>query len=618
MRKNFVLVVLVPLVLVLTVVWIFHNQWIESGLEYSAEEIVGAKVEIDNLNLTLDPIGIEFTRMQVGNPNDPWENLIETDSVKFEMDAAQLIRGKYIIEEIAIHNVSIGTKRTTDGSLPMERRDRAILAGDKFTFAGLADQALSNLVTTTPLFDLAKLKDGFNPDSLIKILDVKSLQHLDTLKSGINNIEADWKGLSTDFESSKAKVLDLKERITKINVNELKDVTSITNALVTVDQAVGTVNELKDLVTSKSKTIKSDLTSLTNSIAMIDDIVKSDFGKLKDMARLPSFNSDGMAKMLVGTEMYKRAMNYMSYLDATRANIQEYTPKPEKEEVPRMKGQDISFPADEGFPKLWVKKVLITANSDKYIETGLFNASGVLTNYSDNQKITGEPFAIMLDSKFKDLRSLKVSGIIDRRKDTPTDTYDIKLAGVPLSDFTLGSSNFLPSKIKTAIMNTEVKLSVPGNSIDAELKLNLANLELLFENDPKNMVEDIVHRILMGLRGLDIGMRMWNTDGYFKFALTTNLDNMIATEIQKILGEEITKLQNQLRAKFDAMVMPQINKYRAEYENKLAGITDQLGGYEILLSDNLGLVDGKKKELEERLEKAKKGFLEDKLKGLFK
>ena len=68
MRKNFVLFVLIPLIIVAVVVYFFIDRWVEAGLEYGGESAVGAKVEIDNLSVTLSPVGIRFSRLQVSNP----------------------------------------------------------------------------------------------------------------------------------------------------------------------------------------------------------------------------------------------------------------------------------------------------------------------------------------------------------------------------------------------------------------------------------------------------------------------------------------------------------------------------------------------------------------------
>ena len=116
MRKNFVLFVLVPVLLLCIVVAIFIDSWVESGLEYASEANVGARVEIDGLHVTLSPLGAEFRRLQVADPQDTWKNLFETGTVRFAMNTGQLLRAKYIIETVEVQNLVFGTKRASDGS----------------------------------------------------------------------------------------------------------------------------------------------------------------------------------------------------------------------------------------------------------------------------------------------------------------------------------------------------------------------------------------------------------------------------------------------------------------------------------------------------------------------
>ncbi len=81
MRKNFILFVLIPFIIFAVVAYFFIDRWIESGIEYAAEDAVGARVEIDNLSVTFSPLGLKFSKLQVADPSDPWKNIFETGKV---------------------------------------------------------------------------------------------------------------------------------------------------------------------------------------------------------------------------------------------------------------------------------------------------------------------------------------------------------------------------------------------------------------------------------------------------------------------------------------------------------------------------------------------------------
>ena len=120
MRKKFVYFIVIPIVIIGVLLYFFLDSWVESGLELAGEKIVGAKVEIDNLRLTISPIGMEFSRLQIANPSNGWKNMFETGKSKFALNFGQLLRGKFIIETMELNNLIIGTNRTSDGTLPKE------------------------------------------------------------------------------------------------------------------------------------------------------------------------------------------------------------------------------------------------------------------------------------------------------------------------------------------------------------------------------------------------------------------------------------------------------------------------------------------------------------------
>jgi uncharacterized protein (TIGR03545 family) len=628
MRKKFLLIVLIPLMILSLIVYIFIDSWITSGLEYAGEKAVGAKVEIEGLHVHLFPLGIEWAAMQVANPNDTWKNLFQTGKVSFLINTGQLLRGKYIVNIVELKDFIVGTKRTSDGALPKEKvvtpannganqTNTGKVAGKKpdngSSFSKLAEDAFKNTVTTTPLFDLAKLRNGFNVDSLMSILDMKSVKHIDTLKTQIDQLSGQWSTLQKDLDAQKQKAMDIEKQVKAIDVSKLNNLQNVLQAINTVDNARKSVNEIKDFVNEKTSSLQGNAQIITGSVGQLKNYVNQDFDKLKSMAKLPSINTAGMASLLVGNEMYKRAQSYLYWADAARTNIKKYSPQPDYTYPPRFKGQDIRFPEDRGYPKFWIKKVDLSGGTDKSSEN-YFTASGDAENISDNQHLTGQPITIALQGTTEQ-RALKLGAMFDRRSDVPEDEFNVSLAGVPVSDFSLGNSNFLPTKVTKANMDTQAKLAMVGNRIDATIKFDLKDVNLQFQSEPKNVVEQLFRQVLEGVKNFNIGMRMWNTDGPFKVALSTDLDDVLAQKVSAVVGQEIAKLQSDLRAKFDAKVQEQMDKFNKVYEAKLNDVKNQIGSYQSLLNDQLNIIDKKKQEL---LDKQKKGFLQDKLKGLFK
>lgn len=618
MRKNFVFFVLVPLLIVMVIVYFFIDGWVESGLEAAGEAAVGARVEIDHLKLTLSPIAIEWGRLQVANPNDTWTNMFETGKTRFAMNFGQLLRGKYIIETMEVNDLLIGTKRTTDGALPKPPSMKEEPQGGRNAFASVATQALNKTVEQTPVFNVDNLRKGLNVDSLVKTLDVRTLKYVDSLKTQVLAASQQWQSSLNDLESSKARLQQIETNVKAINPNELKGIDKITTAISTVDNSIKGINEIKQTFDTRQASITADIQRVSGSVGGIDDVVKQDYQKLLSMAKLPNLNTSGIAQLLVGHEMYKRALSYLHWVDFAREHIKTSSTKPEEEKPPRMKGQNIYFPVEHSFPKFWIKKVLISGGKGESPAEEYIRAKGEILNISNDQTITGEPLTASLEGLEGGGRSFTLGALIDRRKETPYDEYKASLGGVPLSAFEIGKSDFLPTKVTNAVMSSSVNVTVPGSRFDSRTRLRFSGVKMQFEAEPKNTIERIVRNVLQGVTAFEVSLRLWNTGDHFDVALSTDLADQISARIKDALGAEFTKLQNDLRSKLDGIIKGKRQEFEKLYASKKADVEGKLAGYQSLVNEKLAFVDGKKKELTDRLEKETKGKGGDLLKKLIK
>jgi hypothetical protein len=214
--------------------------------------------------------------------------------------------------------------------------------------------------------------------------------------------------------------------------------------------------------------------------------------------------------------------------------------------------------------------------------------------------------------------SIGFAGTIDRRTDVPLDEYKARVTGIKLAAFELGKSDFLPSKIVNAALNTDVVVKVPGNSLDATATLNFRNVSLEFLADPRNLGERLARQVLSAVQGFNAGLRLWKTDGGIDVAFTTDLDNQFVGNLKVALGAEFAKLQNDIRAKVDGVIAQKRKEFEGFYSQKRAELQKQVDAYQSQITEKTGVLDAKKKELQARLEKEKSGAIDNLMKGIFK
>jgi uncharacterized protein (TIGR03545 family) len=616
MRKRFLYAVLIPLLVIGVVLYFFLDSWVEAGLEYAGEQAVGAKVEIDHLHVTLFPIGMNWARLQVTDPGDGWKNLFETRTVRFAMDAGQLIRGKILIETMEVNDLILGTRRATDGSIPKSDRPEG-QAGGGTNFSDLAKEALQRGVDNTPLTDPSLYKAGLNVDSLLKVLDIKSMKHLDSLKTRATAASQQWDAASAEFEASKQRLSDIEAGVKSINVNNLKTVASITSAINTVDSGIKGVKEITDAFSARKSSIEADVNDLTRRVKETGGIVSDDFAHLKSMAHLPNLNTTGIARMLVGDEMVNRAVTAMHWIDVARSHIKNSDSKPPIETPARMRGQNIRFPIEHAEPKFWIKKALISGGTDSSAGD-LIRARGEIRNITSDQRVTGLPMTASLKGTEGGGRTFSLEATFDRTKATPVDRYAATLGNVPLASFALGNAGVLAGKITGATMNSSLTVDVPGASFDATSHVVLSKFRMEFAEKPKGVLDGIVRDVLTGISSIDVSLRLWKSESGVDVALQTDIDDQISNRAKAVVGAELEKAQARLKARFDALV----GTKRAEVEklvaDKKAMIEKQITMAQSVVNEKKAMVDAKKQELTDRLEKEKKNKVEGLLKGILK
>jgi hypothetical protein len=171
----------------------------------------------------------------------------------------------------------------------------------------------------------------------------------------------------------------------------------------------------------------------------------------------------------------------------------------------------------------------------------------------------------------------------------------------------------------------DLGVHIPGNQFDSNLKMVFAGMVLQFERPAGNDVERIARQVLEGIRGFTTDLRLWNTGGTFDLAFTTDLDDQLAARTKRVVGEELARIQNEIRSKVDRKIAEKRDELERMFRQRKEEALRRLASYERLLGEKLALVETKKKELEARVEEEKKKQtdaakkkLEESMKGLFK
>jgi hypothetical protein len=207
--------------------------------------------------------------------------------------------------------------------------------------------------------------------------------------------------------------------------------------------------------------------------------------------------------------------------------------------------------------------------------------------------------------------TLALGASFDRRKELGVDNYKALLTGLPIKEMSLGRSDFLPSKVTNAIADASIIVAVPGNHFDSNTKIVFNNLTPVFQREPSGIVERIVQDVLTSIKGFNVNLHMWRNENKFDVAFATDLDDQLASRTKKVIGDEVAKIQTDLRNKLNVKIAEKRAEVEKLLNEKRDMVTKKVKEYETMVNDKLALVEAKKKEIENRIDQEKKKQTDD-------
>jgi len=95
---------------------LFLDSIIERSLEKQASVVLGARVDIGDLDFDIFDLHLEMNDLQVTNPDRPMRNTLEMKTIVFDLTAVPLLKKKFVIENMTVKDIAFDTDRKTSGA----------------------------------------------------------------------------------------------------------------------------------------------------------------------------------------------------------------------------------------------------------------------------------------------------------------------------------------------------------------------------------------------------------------------------------------------------------------------------------------------------------------------
>ncbi|MBV1908388.1 MAG: TIGR03545 family protein [Kangiellaceae bacterium] len=525
---------------------------VKSGLESSGSEVLGAKVEIDTIELSLFPTGVQINGLQAADPDQPMQNLVEIEQIRFALDTDALLWKKLQIDELNLTGVQVGTKRTTSGELAK----------------GRAAEQLSQQVSSIELPELTESEIR----AMVAKADLITVKRLSELDASQELMEAYWKK-ELDAEENKKQIKVLESDFKRLTNRAKENKMNLLTDRKAWKKLKKDIKKEKKRISSLNEQFKIDQQTIKTQIAAVKAGPKADLKAVMDNIGLGN-GVAGLSDKFLGPEFtpwLRKAIDLMSGMKSESGSSDQALVYSTEQ------GLKVQFKDNQLFPDVLIKKINLSGKDEKWS----LNGSGANLGYFP--WLVGRPatldiemngsgkadFSLLSDWKDENEMQTKLSSTVD---------------GWAVENFNLMETDLGSWVIKSARLNSSLDGEISMDKLDLSLSviLNQPNIKA-----PENLTgwQKTMASSLNQQKQLSIDVKLTGTLEQPTFKVNSSLDSMFTQAI----GEKVKQQAEKLKGKFSEAISDKVGDL-----GELEQYTKGLEQWSEKLKLNDGLLDGLK------------------------
>jgi len=512
--------------------WLFAGWLIERSIEEAGTAALGARVELDSVDLDLAPLAVTLNRLQVTDPGAPMQNAVEVRRLHAGIEVGPLLRRKVLIDALAVEGVRFGTPRTRSGALDASHPRVAAI------------EKLEGLATQVEL-------PSFDPPDVADILAREPLESLAAIEEARAAVDGGLQGWLTRLDSlpDEARFADYKRRIDALGRGN------------GVAGALGSASEIAQI----QREVKQDLDSLQAASRELTSEVERLRGLAERAARAPGedarrlqskygLSATGLANLgglLLGPEVRARLGRWLGWWQRAEPLISRTRSDAASEggvesvKPLRGPGVDVRFPERTPLPDFLIR------HADVSVEITAGTLLGRIENLTPDQPIHGRPLELAFaGDSLQGLGSLRLEGTFDRRTPAePADDLRLDLKGLQLADLPLAEGSRFGLLLERGALDLEGRARSRGGSLSADVRAGLVDLTLQPRFADSGEVARAIGETIAGVRRLHVEARLAGSLEAPELSVRSpDLDSLLQQAVGRLLAGQMKRFESALGA----------------------------------------------------------------------
>lgn len=646
-RVNFVpLIVTIAFIAAIPICFsMFKNVIIKKAITVACENIFEAKTDIEKVDFKFLDSSLKIKKIEIANKNDYMKNLVDIGSITIDFDLGQLLRKRFVADELSVLEVNSGTERKTSGELPpaKEKKIKKQKAkAEKEASESKLGKALSDkkaVAANSLEKNITGLFNQFNPETLMQnyAAQLQTPAISNQVQEQIPQIVAKWQAKPAEVQKT---VDELQKSVNEIMSFDYSAVQNnplkIKEFIESLDATYKNIEKVKNDANGVLNSFNADIAeadglrkTVQNAVTHDMNFANSEINKIKslnvsDGTKLISGMFENVACDVLG-KYYPYAQKGVSYLlelkakQASKPKTEKVKKEKKKYSVKRAPGRDIFYRQDK-VPALWIKKM---AGSGP-------NFFAQATDIASNQDIINKPAKIDFNM---DLWNLQHTAklVVDFRTETkePLVRADYGLKNIPLNipAEKFGEYPGVPSFDAKCAVDAIFKIfddegfEITGKGLLTDLKISTVPFEPEYAS---KIYSSVMGRINTVRASMTSGFTI--SDG-LKMALDSDADVQVINSIKKEMEAQLAGIKENLKAELTKRINEASGGALGQFgslddiKSKLTGSVGQANNYEKQLTQKRSEAEkqlkGKAEEATKKATDSAKKEIGNQLKKLF-
>lgn len=532
------------------------------GLVSYGSRVLGARIDIQTLDVSLSQADLELGGVEVANPSSPTKNLFRAARVQLDLDRDALLQKRLVVREGRISGLRLNELRTTSGAIEADA-----------TGGGLGDFDEKAFCKQWLLPIAGRLREDLESELMTPGL----------CRDLADRWPNEYRRLEAEIDGMRERVASLKELVREVRQSKaIPDPRRIEQAAAEIEQTRSVLERLPSDVRRMGEQVQQDAKA-------IREAKDHDVAYLRSKLTLQSLNGEALTHYFLSREQAARLQELLAWVDWSRKCIPH---RRQWEQPQRLRGRTVRFGPSNPLPQVVFERLALDGD---FLDGGqAVPFAGTLTDITTQPALHGRPATVNIEASGK--TPLRVHAVLDRTGASPHDRLVVELPSLDVPARKLGREEELALSVAPGRAAVKLELELRGDLLEGQLVYAQQEVHLQTTLDASYggaLVQRRVNQALQQVQQLSVTLDLSGTLRRPRTRLHSDLGPQLAAglntavreELQarveqltgrvgREVGEQLDKLDHLVRVKGDE-VLARLNVSRAELEKLTAPIAGQ-------------------------------------------